>query len=219
MPEKELRPRHARLQKPFSLSSDNARMNYRAMSLSATLSVAALALFSACSGGSNSTSMQPVAVPTAPATTAPPALPEATFSTSTRGAQTGLAAINGFAVYNFDQDLTTPGLSACAAPVAPATTGCATIWPPVVPPAGVTLVAPFGEITRPEGTLQLTYNGHPLYTFSPDTTTASAAGDGITSFGNTWHLGQPSTADLETPDFVPNSTATVAPYSSSRTVH
>jgi len=195
--------------------------------MSATLSVAALAIFSACSGGSNvaSTPLAPptAAAPTAPAApvaTAAPALPQASFMTPARGAQTGLAELNGFAVYNFDQDLTTPGLSACSAtPVPPATTACATIWPPVVPPAGVALVAPFGEITRPEGTLQLTYNGHPLYTFTPDTSTANATGDGITSFGNTWHLGQPSTADLSTPDFAPNSTATIAPYSSSRTVH
>jgi predicted lipoprotein with Yx(FWY)xxD motif len=195
-------------------------MNYRAITMSATLSVAALAIFSACSGGSNSPAMQAVPTPTTPATAAPPALPQATFTTPTRGSQMGLAAVNGFAVYNFDQDLTTPGLSACAStPVAPATTACATIWPPVVPPAGVTLVAPFGEITRSDGSLQLTYNGHPLYTFEPDTATTAASGDGITSFGNTWHLGQPSTADLETPDFAPTSTATVAPYSAVRTAH
>jgi predicted lipoprotein with Yx(FWY)xxD motif len=180
-------------------------MNYRAITLPAALSVVALAVFSACSGGSNSTSMSPLAAPATVAPTAPPALPQAAFSTATRGSQTGLAAINGFAVYNFDLDLTTPGLSACAAPVPPATVGCTTFWPPVVPPAGATLVAPFGEITRPEGTLQLTYNGHPLYTYAEDTTTAS---DGITASGGLWHLGQPSTTDLEMPDFAPTSTAT-----------
>ncbi len=169
--------------------------------------------------------MQPLAAPTMAASAAPtmaasaaPALPQANFTTATRGTQMGLAALNGFAVYNFDLDLSTPGLSACAAPVPPATQSCATFWPPVVPPAGVTLVAPFGKITRPERTLQLTYNGHPLYTFAEDTTMASAMGDGITASGGLWHLAQPSTADLQTPDFAPNSTATIAPspYSASR---
>jgi predicted lipoprotein with Yx(FWY)xxD motif len=164
--------------------------------------------------------MQPVTAPTTPATAAPPALPQATFTTPSRGPEMGLATLTGFAVYNFDQDLTTPGLSACAStPVAPSTTACTTAWPPVVPPAGVTLVAPFGEITRSDGTLQLTYNGHPLYTFKGDTTTATASGDLLVAFGNTWHLGQPSTADLETPDFAPTSMATVAPYSALRATH
>jgi predicted lipoprotein with Yx(FWY)xxD motif len=198
-------------------------MKYRALTVSAALSVAALAVFSACSGGSNGSmpaaSVQPLAAPTTAPTAAPPALALATFSTATRGAQSGLAATNGFAVYNFDLDLTTPGLSACAAPVPPATPGCTTFLPPVVPPTGVTLVAPFGKITRPEGTIQLTYNGHPLYTYAEDTTAASAMGDGITASGGLWHLGQPSTADLTTPDFAPASTATVAPYSSSRALH
>jgi predicted lipoprotein with Yx(FWY)xxD motif len=146
------------------------------------------------------------------------ALPQANFTTATRGTQMGLAALNGFAVYNFDLDLSTPGLSACAAPVPPATQSCSTFWPPVPPPPGVTLVAPFGKITRPEGTLQLTYNGHPLYTYSLDTMMASAMGDGLTASGGLWHLAQPSTADLTTPDFAPNSTATIAPspYSASR---
>jgi predicted lipoprotein with Yx(FWY)xxD motif len=198
-------------------------MKYRAIILSAALSVTALAVFSACSGGSNGSmpaaAVQPLAAPATAAPTAPPALPLATFSTASRGAQSGLAATNGFAVYNFDLDLTTPGLSACAAPVPPATTGCTTFWPPVTPPTGVTLVAPFGEITRPEGTLQLTFNGHPLYTYALDTTAASAMGDGVTASGGLWHLGQPTTADLQTPDFAPSSTATVAPYSSSRASH
>jgi predicted lipoprotein with Yx(FWY)xxD motif len=192
-------------------------MNYRAVALSVT----ALAVFSACSGSngtmpSTTTSMQPVVAPTM-AASATPALPQANFTTASRGTQMGLAATNGFAVYNFDLDLTTPGLSACAAAtVPPATTACTAAWPPVVPPAGVTLVAPFGEITRPEGTLQLTYNGHPLYMFVRDTTTASATGDGVTAFGGLWHLAQP--ADLTTADFAPNSTATIAPspYSASR---
>jgi predicted lipoprotein with Yx(FWY)xxD motif len=191
-------------------------MNYRAI----TLCVTALAVFSACSGGSNGTtpsaSMQPLAAPTTAASAAPPALALASFSTASRGAQTGLSATNGFAVYNFDLDLTMPGLSACTAPVPPATVGCTTFWPPVPPPAGVTLASPFGEITRPEGTRQLTYNGHPLYTYAEDTALASAMGDGITASGGLWHLGQPSTADLATPDFAPTSTATVAPYLSSR---
>jgi hypothetical protein len=44
----------------------------------------------------------------------------------------------------------------------------------------------FGTITRSDGTLQVTYNGDPLYTFSGDTTAGAANGQNITSDGGTW---------------------------------
>jgi predicted lipoprotein with Yx(FWY)xxD motif len=132
--------------------------------------------------------------------------------TATRGAQSGFASSNGFAVYNFDLDLTTPGTSACLVPVPPATVGCTTFWPPIAPPAGVTLVAPFSTIVRPDGTLQLAYNNHPLYNYAEDTTAASAMGDNITASGGLWHLAQPQTADLQTPIVAPTPGSAASPY-------
>jgi predicted lipoprotein with Yx(FWY)xxD motif len=124
--------------------------------------------------------------------------------TATRGAQSGFSTSNGFAVYNFDLDLTTPGTSACLSTIVPpATAACTTFWPPIRPPAGVTLVAPFGTITRADGTTQLAYNNHPLYTYAEDTSTTNAAGDGLNVSGGLWHLAQPQTADLSTPIVLP----------------
>ena len=64
---------------------------------------------------------------------------------------------------------------------------CATFWPPV--PAGtkvasgVSLPGKFGSITRSDGSKQLTYQGHPLYTFAEDTAAGQIKGNGITTSG------------------------------------
>ena len=42
-----------------------------------------------------------------------------------------------------------------------------------------------GTIARPEGTIQVTYHGRPLYTFSGDTAPGEAHGQGIQDVG-TW---------------------------------
>jgi predicted lipoprotein with Yx(FWY)xxD motif len=58
------------------------------------------------------------------------------------------------------------------------TGACAKTWPPLTIPHGT--MAPkhiagamgtFGEVMRPDGTTQITYNGHPLYRFHGDTST------------------------------------------------
>jgi predicted lipoprotein with Yx(FWY)xxD motif len=45
-----------------------------------------------------------------------------------------------------------------------------------------------GTITRDDGTMQVTYNGHPLYTFANDTGSDNAAGQGMQDNGGTWNL-------------------------------
>jgi len=185
-------------------------MNYRMIALS----ISALAVFAGCGGGSNGTtpSTTPVVQQNAPAmaasTPTPVPVPQATavlgtaqFATAARGSQTGFAGANGFAVYNFDLDLTTPGTSAC-------TGQCVTFWPPIIEPAGKTFTAPFGTIVRTDGTLQLAYNGHPLYMFAQDTTATTASGDGLNVSGGLWHLAQ--AASLTTVLSAPTSAPTAA---------
>jgi predicted lipoprotein with Yx(FWY)xxD motif len=165
-------------------------MTYRVLALSAF----AAAVFSACSsGGGTATPNVPQSAPSVAPTTAPTAAPtagaqalsNATFATAARGPQVGFAAPSGFAVYDFDLDLSTPGMSGC-------TGTCATFWPPLVPPAGVTLVAPWGFQVRADGTHQLTYSNHPLYTYAQDTAAATASGDGLNVSGGVWHLASAS---------------------------
>jgi predicted lipoprotein with Yx(FWY)xxD motif len=58
------------------------------------------------------------------------------------------------------------------------TGACAKTWPPLVIPHGTMapkhitgVMGTFGEVMRPDGKTQVTYNGHALYTFHGDTRT------------------------------------------------
>ena len=84
-----------------------------------------------------------------------------------------VASSNGMTVYTFDKDVANSGTSAC-------TGGCIAKWPALTVPAGSTptaasgITGKLGTITRTDdSTLQVTYNGKPLYFFTGD----KAAGD------------------------------------------
>ena len=163
-------------------------MNSRNMMAAAIIVVAGLA--AACSGAATAS---PAASPSAaspsaaaPAASAPAASAPAAASgapaaggpvimTATVGTKGTLvvASANGMTVYTFTKDVANSGTSAC-------TGGCLTKWPAVTVPAGSTaagassVTGKIGTITRTDdGTLQVTYNGLPLYFYSGD----KAAGD------------------------------------------
>jgi predicted lipoprotein with Yx(FWY)xxD motif len=66
--------------------------------------------------------------------------------------------------------------------------GCTGIWHPLTIAAGVVPKGPvkLGTIQRPEGTIQVTYRGLPLYTFAADKKRGQVKGDGLKDVG-TWH--------------------------------
>jgi predicted lipoprotein with Yx(FWY)xxD motif len=86
-----------------------------------------------------------------------------------------VAGSNGLTVYNFTQDTKDSGKSAC-------TGACADTWPALTVAAGAAATAgtgvtgTLGTITRDDGTLQVTYNGLPLYFFKNDKAPGDAAG-------------------------------------------
>jgi predicted lipoprotein with Yx(FWY)xxD motif len=66
-------------------------------------------------------------------------------------------------------------------------TACVQIWHPVTVTAAGTPsgVSSLGTVKRPDGTLQVTYNGTPLYTFAADKQPGEAKGQGLKDVG-TW---------------------------------
>ena len=73
------------------------------------------------------------------------------------------------------------------------TGACLTAWPPALLPAGTTTVTGGTGVTKlattPSGTgLQVTQAGLPLYRFAADAASGDAKGEGLSSFGGTWHV-------------------------------
>ncbi len=70
---------------------------------------------------------------------------------------------------------------------------CAKAWPPLTtqgaahPAAGVD-GSKLGTTKRSDGTLQVTYNGHPLYYFAGDSAPGQINGQGLMGFGAEWNL-------------------------------
>jgi predicted lipoprotein with Yx(FWY)xxD motif len=71
---------------------------------------------------------------------------------------------------------------------------CLTVWPPVVvttstPVVGANLQSGLvSTVQRDDGTLQLTYNGHPLYYYARDTGTGMAMGQAVDDDFGEWYL-------------------------------
>ena len=93
---------------------------------------------------------------------------------------TVLTNAKGFTLYWFAPD--TPTRSNC-------TGTCAAYWPPATgtPVAGPGVTGKLGTINRADGTIQATYNGHPLYTYIGDTAPGQAHGNGLNLNGGLWH--------------------------------
>jgi predicted lipoprotein with Yx(FWY)xxD motif len=66
--------------------------------------------------------------------------------------------------------------------------GCLEIWHPLTVASGVMPKGPvaLGTVKRPEGQLQVTYKGLPLYTFTGDKKPGQVKGEGLKDVG-TWH--------------------------------
>ena len=65
---------------------------------------------------------------------------------------------------------------------------CAAYWPPVTgtPIAGTGVTGRLGTIRRSDGGKQVTYDGHPLYTYVGDSAPGQANGNNIDLNGGLW---------------------------------
>jgi predicted lipoprotein with Yx(FWY)xxD motif len=104
----------------------------------------------------------------------------AALKTGKVGTVTVLTTAKGLTVYTFAAD-TTPGKSSCYG-------SCAAYWPPVTGSAAAAAGIPgtFGTITRTDGTKQVTWNGHPLYTYIGDHGPGTASGNNLNINGGLW---------------------------------
>jgi len=100
--------------------------------------------------------------------------------TATINGATVLTNAKGFTVYSFAPD--TPTTSRCNGQ-------CTKYWPPVKGPvtAGPGVTGKIGTIRRTDGSLQATYNGHPLYTYVGDSAPGQAFGNNLNLNGGLWH--------------------------------
>lgn len=159
--------------------------------------VAAAVVLTACGTKSPSGSGPAAGAPaSSPAATATPAATMApgtvTIKTMSTSKGTVLADSAGHTLYWFAND--TPTKSHCKG-------SCLTYWPALygttaVAAAGTSLPHSFGTITRPNGKTQITYDGHPLYTYTGDTAAGQVNGNDLNASGGLWWAMTPSGADL-----------------------
>ncbi|MEE1670194.1 SCO0930 family lipoprotein [Streptomyces sp. NPDC003631] len=182
------------------------KTSWRSASLVAT-AAAVLALTTACGqeNGAQSTGSQNVGATTAAggytdpgngygadSTTAPSAAAAAGQSAGqlavAEDAKLGKIVTDsaGFTLYRFDQDTASPPKSSCDG-------DCATTWPPV-PADGASVASGIdrsllGEVTRSDGTKQLTVAGWPMYRYVKDTKAGDTNGQGVKG---TWFATAPT---------------------------
>lgn len=137
------------------------------------------ALAAACGGGGSSPAPPAGSTPAAAAT-------GGTVAAASSSLGQILVAKNGMTLYMFASDKN--GKSSCSGQ-------CTSFWPPYTgtPKAGSGLDASLlGTTTRPDGSSQVTYDGHPLYTYSGDTAPGATNGQGQNTFGALWWVVAPS---------------------------
>jgi predicted lipoprotein with Yx(FWY)xxD motif len=142
-------------------------------------------LAAACSSAATAApaATQAPAASTPPAASVPAASAPAAGGVVVNMATTSLGPVlvgpNGLTLYTKSGDSATA--STC-------TGGCATAWPPLAVPAGSSatggtgVTGTFATLTRDDGTLQVTYNGLPLYGWKNDAKAGDTTGQGVNGF-------------------------------------
>jgi predicted lipoprotein with Yx(FWY)xxD motif len=151
-------------------------VNWR-LGLNVAIAGAAL-LIAACGGyGTSAYGSSPTSAPVAPAGSATVGLRSTALGEI-------LVDSKGRTLYLFEADR--GGMSSCYG-------DCASVWPPLLvsdaPVAGSGLNRGLlGTTTRKDGSVEVVYNGHPLYYFVSDRVAGDTTGQAITSFGADWYV-------------------------------
>jgi predicted lipoprotein with Yx(FWY)xxD motif len=115
---------------------------------------------------------------------------ETTFVSTATAGDLGQVIVNseGMTLYDFHKDKGTT--SSCYG-------ACESAWPPLSTSAkpqaeGGAQSSMLGTTERKDGTMQVTYNGHPLYTFAEDKKAGEANGNDFSAFGAQWYALMPN---------------------------
>ena len=135
---------------------------------------------------------------------------ETSASVSLRKTNLGPILVNsrGHTLYLFAKDRN--GKSSCRG-------SCAKFWPPSLergkPTAGSGVKASLlGTTRRSNGSLQLTYNKHPLYTFALDKKAGQTNGEGNLAFGAKWYAVSARGTAVVKASTTTTTTTTTTPY-------
>ncbi len=145
-----------------------------------TLTLATALLAAACGGTASTASPTPKPTATASPTPAPTIV--AKVATDAKLGKILVDSATGKTLYTWAKD--SDENSQCY-------DQCATFWPPLITTAktvaadGVT-AGKFGTSARKDGSLQVTFNSHPLYFFARDAAPGDTNGQGSTGFGAVW---------------------------------
>lgn len=160
--------------------------------LSLVLGASAVAAVVAGCGGGSHTSTTSAGYGAAPA-----AAVGAKVATRTTHLGRVLVDGRGRTLYLFEKDKR--GASNCAG-------ACASIWPPVTTRGGKGVAgtgvraARLGTTRRSDGGTEITYAGHPLYTYAGDTRAGDVKGQGLDQFGAKWYVLAPSGRKIDDDD-------------------
>jgi predicted lipoprotein with Yx(FWY)xxD motif len=159
--------------------------------------LAAATLAAACGGSSSNTSSSSsggaYSSGAAKSTPAAPSNSAATVKTATGAPGTFLVDAKGRSLYLWVADK--GAKSTCSG-------SCAQAWPPLTtsgkPQAGTgAKTSLLGTTKRSDGTLEVTYAGHPLYYFAGDATPGQTSGQGSEGFGAYWWVVAPNGKAIE----------------------
>lgn len=184
----------------------------RSRPLVAVAPAAALAVGLAACGGTStagSSGTPPIAPGSSGSTSAPDNPYSPPVAASSGGSGTGVAATvavannpklgkilvdaGGRTLYLFKKD--SKGTSACSG-------SCAQVWPPLStngsPQAGPgASAALIGTTRRADGKTEVTYDGHPLYTYQGDSKPGDTTGENVDQFGAEWYVLSPQGDEVE----------------------
>ncbi len=107
-----------------------------------------------------------------------------------------LATGGGATLYDFVPD--TPTHSACL------NDGCVFQWPPLIKSGPIRLgpglhASRVGTLRRPDGSTQISYGGHPLYTYNLDVSPGLVTGQAIDQDGGLWYVINADGKQITTP--------------------